>query len=157
MRVGQVARLADVGIETVRFYEKSGPFEEPARRGSGYRVYDEATVSRLKFIQRAKNLGFTLAEIKDLLSLRSSSDQPCDGVRGQAEAKIKEIEAKVALLLSMKRVLVKLLASCGERGGGTRCLMLDALYGISNAGEMNDGDLADLPDQRGATSRRSAR
>ena len=59
MTVGQVARLAAVGVETVRFYEKNGLLEEPARRASGYREYDEETVRRLRFIQRAKELGFT--------------------------------------------------------------------------------------------------
>lgn len=90
MTVGQVARQSGVGVETVRFYEKNGLLEEPTRRASGYREYDEQTVNRLRFIQRAKELGFTLNEIRELLSLRCS-DRPCNDVQGRAEAKVAEI------------------------------------------------------------------
>jgi DNA-binding transcriptional MerR regulator len=80
MTVGQMARQAGVGIETVRFYEKSGLLETPTRRASGYREYDEEAVNRLRFIGRAKELGFTLGEIRELLSLRCS-EQPCDELK----------------------------------------------------------------------------
>jgi MerR family transcriptional regulator, copper efflux regulator len=129
MTVGQVARLAGVGVETVRFYEQCGLLEEPARRASGYREYDEEAVNRLRFIQRAKELGFTLSEIKELLSLRSCSEQPCDDVRRRAEAKVAEIEQKVAMLLRMKEALGRLTSSCGERAGGRRCPILATLEG----------------------------
>lgn len=129
MTVGQVARRAGVGVETVRFYEKNGLLEEPARRTSGYREYDEETVNRLRFIQRAKELGFTLSEIKELFSLRSCSDQPCGDVRRRAEAKIAEIEEKVVLLLRMKEVLGQLTSSCGERHDASRCPILEVLEG----------------------------
>lgn len=148
MTVGQVARLAGVGVETVRFYEKSGLLEEPARRASGYREYDDQTVNRLRFIQRAKDLGFTLAEIKELLSL-GCSERPCDDVRERAEAKITEIEAKVALLLRMKEVLGRLVSSCGRQDGGSRCPILEALDGIKTADRRSeDDDHAGLPDQQ---------
>lgn len=140
MTVGQVAGLAGVGVETVRFYEKNGLLEEPARRVSGYREYDEQTVNRLRFIQRAKDIGFTLTEIKELLSLRASSDRPCDDVRGRAEAKIAEIEEKVALLLRMKEVLGRLASSCGEQGGSSRCPILEALDGHENASRRSEDD-----------------
>ena len=126
MTAGQVARQAGVGVETVRFYEKNGLLEEPARRASGYREYGEETVNRLRFIQRAKELGFTLSEIKELLSLRCS-DLPCDDVRGRAEAKVAEIEEKIALLLRMKEVLGRLASSCCEQGDKSRCPILKTL------------------------------
>jgi len=129
MTVGQVARLAGVGVETVRFYEKNGLLEEPARRSSGYREYDKETGNRLRFIQRAKELGFTLNEIKELLSLRSCSDQPCGDVRRRAEVKIAEIEAKIGMLLRMKEVLGRLTSSCGERHDASRCPILEVLEG----------------------------
>lgn len=160
MTAGQVARLAGVGVETVRFYEKNGLLEEPTRRASGYRVYDEETVNRLKFIQRAKDIGFALTEIKDLLSLRSSSDQPCDDVRGRVEAKITEIEGKVALLVRMKQVLGRLLSACGEQVDSTRCLILEALDGNTTADMRNedgDDDHGGPPGQRETTTRRSTR
>jgi len=152
MTAGQVARRAGVGVETVRFYEKNGLLEEPARRASGYREYDGRTVDRLRFILRAKDIGFTLTEIKDLLSLRSSSDQPCDDVRGRAEAKITEIEEKVALLLRMKQVLRRLVSSCGKQEDSSRCPVLEALDGTTTADRRNeDGDddrHGGVPDQR---------
>ena len=72
--IGQVAKLAGVGVETVRFYERKGLLEEPERTESGYRQFDENVVNRLLFIRRAKELGFTLNEIKGLLELRLDHD-----------------------------------------------------------------------------------
>jgi Hg(II)-responsive transcriptional regulator len=138
MTVGRVAEIAGIGVETVRFYEKSGLLEKPARRPSGYREYDEQTVNRLRFIQRAKDLGFSLIEIKELLGLRAGSGQRCDDVRERAETKIAEIEEKVALLLRMKAVLERLASSCGEQG--SRCPILEALDGHENIGRRSDDD-----------------
>lgn len=151
MTVGQVARLAGVGVETVRFYEKNGLLEEPARRPSGYREYDEETVNRLRFIQRAKELGFTLSEIKELLSLRCS-ERPCNDVKERAEAKIAEIEAKVAMLLRMKEVLGRLASSCCVQSDKSRCPILDALDGQEKTGtrrnEGGDDDSGPLSEER---------
>jgi MerR family mercuric resistance operon transcriptional regulator len=150
MTVGQVARRAGVGVETVRFYEKHGLLEEPARRASGYREYDQGTVNRLRFIRRAKELGFTLSEIRELLSLRCSG-RPCNDVRQRAEAKVAEIEAKVALLLRMKEVLGRLASSCCEQGDKSRCPILDALDGREVAGarrnDSGNGDGGSLSEQ----------
>jgi MerR family mercuric resistance operon transcriptional regulator len=123
-----MARQAGVGIETVRFYEKNRLLETPRRRASGYREYDEETVNRLRCIQRAKELGFTLGEIKDLLSLRCT-EQPCNDVRERAETKIAEIEEKVAMLLRMKEVLERLASSCCEQSDKRRCPILESLDG----------------------------
>lgn len=143
MTVGQVARLGGVGVETVRFYERNGLLEEPARRASGYREYDEETANRLRFIQRAKELGFTLREIKELLSLRCS-ERPCDDVRERAEAKVAEIEEKVALLLRMKEVLRRLASSCCARSDKGRCPILETLDGHEIVGKRrNDGGYND--------------
>ena len=155
MTVGQVAGLAGIGVETVRFYEKNGLLEKPARRPSGYREYDEQTVKRLRFIQRAKDIGFALAEIKELLSLRTGSPRPCEDVRARTEAKIAEIEEKIALLLRMKEILGRLASSCGERGDGSRCPILEALDGSENSGtrssdddDRNGGSLSGPRDER---------
>lgn len=151
MTVGQAARQAGVGVETVRFYEKNGLLEEPSRRASGYREYDEETVNRLRFIQRAKELGFTLGEIKELLSLRCS-EQPCNDVRQRAEAKVAEIEAKVAMLLRMKEVLGRLASSCCEQSDKSRCPILATLDGRAIAGrkrnDSGNNDSGPLPEQR---------
>lgn len=140
MTVGRVAEVAGIGVETVRFYEKSGLLEKPHRRASGYREYDGQAVKRLRFIQRAKDLGFTLTEIKELLSLRSGSDRPCEDVRAKAEAKIAEIGEKIALLLRMNEVLGRLASSCGGRGDGSRCPILESLEGGEATGGRSDGD-----------------
>ena len=73
MKIGEVAKRSGVGIETIRFYEREGLLQEPERRPSGYRQYDESTIKRLEYISRAKELGFTLAEIRELLELSFSA------------------------------------------------------------------------------------
>ena len=126
---GQLARLAGVGIETVRFYEREGLLAEPARTPAGYRQYGEDVVARLRFIQRAKELGFTLNDTKELLSLRVDPDTSCEDVKARAEAKIADIEEKIKTLRRMKKSLARLTTECGGKGGGSECPILDALDG----------------------------
>src|SRR4028118_999620 len=95
LTIGQVARRAGIGIETVRFYEREGLLEGPDRRASGYRQYGEDVVRRLRFIRRAKELGFTLREIADLLSLKHDPTATRTDVRERVRAKVEDIEAKV--------------------------------------------------------------
>lgn len=127
LTIGQVARSAGVGVETVRFYERQGLLAEPARKESGYRQYAEDVVARLRFIRRAKELGFSLKEIKELLALRVDPTTPCAEVKRQAEAKIGDIEEKIRTLRRMKKALVKLTAVCRGRGPTSECPILDAL------------------------------
>ena len=84
MRIGEVARQTGIGIETIRFYERKGLLAEPDRRPSGYRQYDNTVVARLRFIRRAKELGFTLSEINELLGLWFDKDTQCCDVRRKA-------------------------------------------------------------------------
>ena len=133
LTIGQVARRAEVGVETVRFYEQQGLLEEPARRESGYRQYPEDVVARLRFIKRAKELGFTLKEIRELLALRVEPGTTCAEVKQRAEAKIADIEAKLDSLRRMKQALVKLTKACGGRGTASDCPILDALDGEEEA------------------------
>ena len=127
LTIGQLARRADVGVETVRFYEREGLLKEPARRPSGYRQYDEGVVDRLRFIRRAKQLGFTLKEIKELLSLRIDPATTCADVKSRAEAKLDDIAAKIRTLQRMKRALVKLTKACSGRGAASECPILESL------------------------------
>jgi MerR family mercuric resistance operon transcriptional regulator len=127
LTIGQVARNAGVGIETVRFYERQGLLQEPARRESGYRQYPEDVVARLRFIRRAKELGFSLKEIKELLALRVDPDTTCAEVKSRAEAKIADIEEKIQALRRIKKALAKLTAVCRGRGPTSECPILDAL------------------------------
>ncbi|SRR5581483_7076532 len=129
LTIGQVARRAGVGVETVRFYERQGLLDEPDRRESGYRQYTEAVILRLRFIRRAKELGFTLKEIRELIALRRDPSATRAEVRQQATAKITDIEAKIRDLQRMKEALLKLTASCGGRGPASGCPILEALDG----------------------------
>src|SRR5262245_35107394 len=109
LTIGQVAREAGVGVETVRFYEREGLLDEPARRASGYRQYTRDAVARLRFIRRAKELGFTLKEIGELLALR---DDPGADVRARAAAHLTDIEARIRDLTRMRGALVQLIDTC---------------------------------------------
>ena len=95
LKIGKVAQLAGVGVETVRFYERKGLLEEPPRNDSGYRQYPHDTIIRLRFIKRAKELGFSLKEIRELFALRNDQHATCGDVRTQAETKLRNIEEKI--------------------------------------------------------------
>jgi MerR family mercuric resistance operon transcriptional regulator len=127
MTIGQVARRAGVGVETVRFYERQGLLAEPARRASGYRQYDEGAVARLRFIKRAKELGFTLKEIAELLALRLDPDTTCVEIRARAQAKLGDIEARIRDLEKIRQALLGLTASCPGSGPTSACPILEAL------------------------------
>ncbi len=132
LTIGQLARRAGVGVETVRFYERRGLIEEPPRDpASGYRRYPEGAVARIRFIRHAKDLGFSLKEIDELLRLRIDPSTSCEEVLRRAETKIADIEAKVAILRRMKAVLEDLVRACREtcRTPSSRmhCPILDAL------------------------------
>ena len=127
LSIGQVARRAGVGVETVRFYEREGLLEEPPRRASGYRQYDEQVVKRLRFIKRAQHLGFSLKEITELLMLRVDGQTSCEEVKWHAEAKIAEVERKLVELQRMRLALHQVAALCTGEGPASRCPMLEAL------------------------------
>lgn len=127
MTIGKVAARTGVGIETIRFYERRGLIAEPARRPSGYRDYPPAVIDRVRFIKKAKELGFSLREIADLLSLRVDSDRTCSDVYQRATTKIGEIEEKVRELERMKGALVSLASACTGAGPTGECPFLEAL------------------------------
>jgi MerR family mercuric resistance operon transcriptional regulator len=127
LTIGQVARSAGVGIETVRFYEREGLLQEPARKESGYRQYENDVVARLRFIRRAKELGFSLKEIKELLVLRVDPATSCAEVRKRAESKISDVEEKIEDLQRIKQALKKLTTACSGRGPIGECPILEAL------------------------------
>ncbi len=125
--IGQVARKAGVGVETVRFYEREGLIEQPPRRGSGFREYPVDTVRQIRFVVHAKALGFTLKEIMGLLSLRSRPAESCDSVKEQVEMKIADIEERISGLRRMKSTLGKLAQACRRREPTAECPMWDVL------------------------------
>lgn len=127
LTIGQVARKSGFGIETVRFYERNGLIDEPPRKASGYRQYPAKVILKLRFIKRAKELGFSLREIKELLSLRVEPTATCSDIRQRAQAKITDIEEKIHSLEKIKEVLVGLTTSCGGMGPLSECPILEAL------------------------------
>jgi MerR family copper efflux transcriptional regulator len=127
LSIGQVAREAGVSVETVRFYEREGLLEEPPRRASGYRQYSEQVVRRIRFIKRAQQLGFSLKEILELLTLRIDEPTSCEEVRQHTEAKIAEVERKLVELQHMRQTLREFAALCAGEGPASACPMLEAL------------------------------
>jgi MerR family mercuric resistance operon transcriptional regulator len=127
LSIGKLATKTGVGIETIRFYERKGLIPEPPRTAAGYRQYSVDSVQRIAFIRHAKYLGFSLKEIKELLSLRASPRSSCADVRSKAEEKIGEIKRKVAALNNMKSALSKLIKQCNDRTPTSACPILEAL------------------------------
>ena len=121
MKIGEIAKRSGTGIETIRYYEREGLLQEPERRPSGYRQYEESTVDRLEYIRRAKELGFTLAEIRELLELSFSAHQGCDHIRQLAETKMMDIEKKIRNLHKMRRSLANMLAKCRKKKSADDC------------------------------------
>lgn len=126
LTIGQLAKQAAVGIETVRFYERKELLEKPERNVSGYRQYSLEAVSRIRFIKRAQEVGFSLAEIKGLLSLRLDSSKKCEDVKAHALAKINEVEGKIEDLNRMKNALRDLTTACENSREIDQCPILKA-------------------------------
>jgi MerR family copper efflux transcriptional regulator len=127
LSIGQVARRAGVGVETVRFYEREGLLQEPARRASGYRQYPEEVVKHIRFIKRAQQLGFSLKEIGELLTLRVDGHSSCEQVKERAVAKLAEVERKIVELQRMRAALLHVASLCAGEGPRSHCPLLDVL------------------------------
>ncbi len=127
LTIGQLARKARINVETIRYYERRGLIPEPPRRESGYRQYSRDAVARIHFIKRAKELGFSLKEISELLFLRIDPYTTCGDVKKRAEVKIADIEEKIRDLQRMKEALKKLGVACKGQRPISECLILEAL------------------------------
>ena len=124
---GQLARLCKVGAEAIRFYERQGLLPPPARSASGYRRYTQDAVDRINFICRAKQLGFNLKEIRELLELQDDPHRDRSDVKAITESKLAEIIGKIRDLESMRTVLNGLVAECSGSGPIAGCPIIDAL------------------------------
>ncbi len=136
LTIGKMAKIAGLGIETIRFYEREGLIAPPARTESNYRIYPKQDVVRLRFIKRAKNLGFTLKEIKELLTLRHNQLASKGDVKRQTEAKIEDIKLKIRDLTRIQQTLEALDESCDGHGPTADCPILNALeseYGLDDS------------------------
>lgn len=125
MAIGEFSRRTGCAIETIRFYEKAGILPQPQRRG-GYRCYGQADIGRLVFVRRARELGFTLDEVRALLRLASDGVGACAEVRTLAAAHLADVRARVADLGAMERVLAEAVRRC-DAGSETACPLIEAL------------------------------
>jgi len=127
MKIGELAQRAEVGIDTVRYYERQGLLPPPERLPSGYRRYGQSDVARLRFVRRAKALGFTLVGIRELLALSGRREDDMRGLKAAASEKLADVEARVDELTRIRDGLRTLLASCPGHGPLERCPILNAL------------------------------
>jgi MerR family transcriptional regulator, mercuric resistance operon regulatory protein len=127
MQRAELARRAGCNLETVRYYEKAGLLPEPPRTQSGYRSYDATHERRLRFVLRARELGFSLDEVRALLRLVDERDRPCAGARDLAAAHLEDVRSKIADLKRMERVLKEMVAQCAD-GTMPDCPLIEALF-----------------------------
>ena len=128
MTISKAAKGAGIGIETVRFYERRGLITQPLKPAAGgFRDYPPETVSRLRFIREAQDLGFSLDEIAELLSLRADPKANCAQVQRRAEAKLAEVRRKIERLQDIGAALDRLIAACPGKGALGACSILEAL------------------------------
>lgn len=126
--IGKVAKATGVGVETIRFYERRGLVVQPKRPDTGgVRDYDADTVARLRFIRQAKEVGFSLAEIAELLALRHDGVAGCGTVRARAISKRRDIEDRLVKLREICRLLDDLIAGCPGEGHLSECTILEAM------------------------------
>jgi Cu(I)-responsive transcriptional regulator len=125
--IGTLAKRAGVGIDTVRYYERAGLLAPSRRLASGYRRYTSLELSRLRFIRRAQALGFTLNEVRDLLTLSAKRDVA--RVKRSAQSKLDDVDKKIAALQKIREGLATLVAACPGHGRAADCPILQALGG----------------------------
>ena len=123
--IGTLAKRAGVGIDTVRYYERTGLLAPSKRLASGYRRYGDLELSRLRFIRRAQALGFTLKEVRELLALSAQRD--VGRVKRSAQAKLVDVERRIAELEKVRDGLSTLIAACPGHGRAADCPILKAL------------------------------
>jgi len=127
MKIGEVAKSAGIGIDAVRFYERRGLIQEPVRSASGYRDYPRDVVTSLRFIARAKDLGFSLKEISELLEVERREAASAAEVKAIADKKLADIEQRIRALQRMRRALRKALDGCPGPGPIGDCSILRSL------------------------------
>jgi MerR family mercuric resistance operon transcriptional regulator len=125
MTIGALAQSADVGVETIRYYQRRGLLPQPARQYGSIRRYGLADAARLRFIRRAQELGFTLEEIGELLKLQDGADRRA--IRRIARARLAQVESRVADLQRMRRVLQHVIDDCEHAPGAPRCPIIEAI------------------------------
>jgi Hg(II)-responsive transcriptional regulator len=126
LRIGEVARRADVNVQTLRYYERRGLLPAPKRRPSGYREYSTETVRIVRFIKRAQELGFSLRDIGELIELRETPARNCGTVRAAVVRKAQDVAARIRQLTAVQQALEQFADAC-ESAGGKPCPIIEAL------------------------------
>ncbi len=135
LTIGGLAKAADVNVETIRYYERIGLIEKPSKPGQGFRKYPPQAVQNIRFIKRAKELGFSLQEISDLLLL---GDGCCKDVRQRAEAKRARVDSQIADLTELRDVLDGLISACQQSDDDHNCPIVETLLGERTDTEYED-------------------
>ena len=126
LTIGNLASAADTKVETIRYYERIGLLSAPARTSGNYRAYNPEHLNRLSFIRRARDLGFSLAQIRELLNLSDQRDRSCKAVDAIAREHLAEVDHKIADLGALRRELDNVISQCGH-GTVAECRIIDAL------------------------------
>ncbi len=146
LTISKAAWKAGVGVETIRFYEREGLVKQPQKPAtSGFRIYPEETVERIRFIRQAQELGFSLREIRELLGLRADPGADAADVRARATAKLEDVNKKIGQLQQIRKALETLIAACPGHGALRCCSIMEAL---------NPHNAVTLPKRRTATRAR---
>lgn len=127
LTIGAVAKRARVNIQTVRYYERRGLVFPDDHRDSGYRLYSDEAVRKIRFVRNAQDLGFTLNEIMSLLKLQVSKRSQCGRVKRKAEEKLVDVRAKIGGLKAIEKVLSDLIRTCHARDATEPCPILRSL------------------------------
>lgn len=130
LKIGEVARRSGIGIETLRFYERSGLLDKPLRTMSGYRMYDEAVIERLDFIKRAQVLGFSLTEIKQIITEKRAGQSPCAEVRAIVRQRLQELDERMKEMRRYRNELAKALGEWDKKGDtkGHVCGLIESTH-----------------------------
>jgi Hg(II)-responsive transcriptional regulator len=127
LQIGEVARRADVNVQTLRYYERRGLLPTPTRRPSGYRQYSEESVRLVRFIKRAQELGFSLRDVAQLIELRQNPSRSRAAVRAVAVRKVADIAHRIRHLTAMQKALEQLVRACECAGASRECPIIEAL------------------------------
>lgn len=133
MRIGEIAAATGVHVETIRYYEREGLVPPPARTASNYRSYGEAHRKRLTFIRRARDLGFSLLQVRELLGLADDRERPCEAVDEIARKHRTQVRAKIAELTALRKELDSMIGQC-RHGRISECRIIEALVPVYTSG-----------------------
>lgn len=127
LTIGALAKEAHVNLQTIRDYEREGLIAQPARTASGYRMFAPDVVRRVRFVKHAQELGFSLAEVRELLALRVDPKTSCTAIRQRTQNKIADVQNKIRCLQAIEKSLEELAAACHGNGPLTECTILERL------------------------------